>query len=224
MRRQATTTAARPKPTMAEVAPDWWALTQRLLELTAERDAKIARGQELARKVDPAALVYERTAAPPKPRKLTERAARLLGNLAPAPEPPPEVRAPNPLVPEIRETNREIAAIDEAIREIHAQLPRAHAEGSRKLCELWREDYHAVARRLCAAAVELGVAMLAHRQLTDELARQGASWAFFPPVDIGTLFDRLGDPADPHSPLRSFLARAAEVGQHDPASIPPDWR
>jgi hypothetical protein len=97
-------------------------------------------------------------------------------------------------------------------------VTRAHLEGSARLCALLMPKYKRIARRICAALVELGNADLEQREFMLRYRHAARST-----LRVVHSTGSLGDPRDFQSELRRLLYWAAECGHFDLADLPADW-
>lgn len=218
--------------TIYTVAPEWVELTEKHQALLKRRDELIAEVARHRKELVGSGLVNfhelnlqglkaarEAAGKPPRTIGPSEKASNLLGKFSPEPKPAPEPFSFEPRIArEMRERGEELAALQEAIDILQPQLTRAHLEGSARLCELLMPEYRTIARRICAALVELGNAELMHRQFMHR-HRNAARSMLRPVQGIGWL----GDPLEPASELRRLLEWAIECGHFDAADLPAEW-
>lgn len=221
-----------PEPTLEIVAPEWVKLSAKLQDLLAREDDLLVKIREQKKLVDGSGLAtfqqnniaarIAATEATGKPKRMigpSERAARLLDEFAPAPVPAPEPFSFEPGIARVqRELGEEVAAVREAIALLQPQVTRAHLEGSARLCALLMPKYKMIARRICAALVELGNADLEQREFMLRYRNAARST-----LRVVHATGGLGDPRDHQSELRRLLYWDAECGHFDLADLPEDW-
>lgn len=232
-------------PTLAEVSPEWKRLSDKVRELSERRDAihdelkEIdARQQRRASRI-PSPISFGQRAADlviekPTPRP-SEQALKLIGDdtlLPQESEPRPEstdakakrvVQYRHPDDKRAAELSAELTAVEEALAFLHPQWARAHRDGSRQLCALLSDEYQTVVDRLTQALMEVGNALIAHRDFVAAVARQGADPMWLRQVDAISLQEMFGDPKDSSSAIRRLLGFAAEIGRFDRDQLPDEW-
>lgn len=227
---------SRKLPTLADVSPVWRDMTLKLLELETEHEKLLAEAGALAELVVRAGeVVPSRRVSGPQPDPLSPAARAALGSLAPPP--PGPIPAPDPTRERaldhggraqnaVADLEVRIQGVQQALTVIRERLTRVHAEGSRLLCEAVRDDYAAVASRLCSALVDVANAMQAHDSFVAEVVADGAAPVFLPLLNtVGTrLQSFVGDLRSGDSPLCEVLKSAKEAGYHDPREALATWR
>jgi hypothetical protein len=223
-------------PTMATVYPEWKTLSDRIQVMFRREEtllgliaASVARQRVRDRSVMQSSgvnVVY-----PPKPAKpLSDAARALLDEFAPAPADEKSSNA-GPVIEYTRQCDiecaplaAELTSIREAKAVIHPLLTAAHREASKRLCAARLGEYRAHAAKLCGALVDLGDALIAHREFHAELTATGApDFAYFRPMDVAAVERALGNPSERYALLRRLLHSAAEGGHFDLTAIPDAW-
>ncbi len=232
-------TVAAPLPTLAEVHPIWKRVSDKVNTLCKRRDAIHVQLQALewiiGRQVryHSTSTVADVEVKPKPPAPLSEAAAALIGDdslMPDQPSPTVSTEKPKPVVTyqsaEMQQRATlaaELTAIEDALKVLQPQLAKAHQDGSRALCRLYEAEYAKRAGRVAGALIELATALRWHREYTQALTAQGADWLWHRPVDVATLFELLGDPADSQSEFRRWFVGAAEAGHFDLADLPREW-
>ena len=222
-----------PTLTFREVAPEWATFSDKFFELSVHEEQLLTEMQAELRAMEqtvgasggtlpPPHVQSGGSVPPPKPPKPIEAKVKELLTGVRIPEPEPELPAPDtesPYSKRMRSLAAEIGAVRDAKAMLQPLLFKAHIEGSRRYCDIRLAEYRAVATRLCDAMLELGDAVLAHDAFADRMISEGASYAYFKPLQP----DVVGDPRDRQSMVRTFLTWAAEAGHFDLSRIPYAW-
>jgi hypothetical protein len=216
--------------TLASIFPEWKVLSDQYCALCQREEAIQAEINSLNREIertsyanaDPRKLVRITTTPPIK--RISDAARRLLGSAAPPPEPPPALSVTTVSYDDARvQRQHDLSAELEAVREakpvLLQQLERAHAEGSRRLCEALAPEYTAIVKQLADAVIALGNAALMHELFLCE--HREALLGFLRPPAIELVAD---DPRQTDSRIRRFLRSAAEAGYFNLAQVPDAWR
>ena len=220
--------------TFREAAPDWAAMSERLLQLNV-REAEILEELDVQQRALnevvgasggtfplPEVMRKAPSQQPLPVKPMGQRVKELLSGV-PMPEPQPELpRNPDvetPYSKRMRELCAELEDVRAAIALLHPAVAAATKEGSQRYCTLRLDEYNAMCERICRALIEFGEAAIAHDAFVFDLVEQGAQPAFLKPVYL----DDIGRPRDPTSALRRFLGWAAEAGHLDGRLIPAGW-
>jgi hypothetical protein len=221
------------RPTMASVSPRFAAAMTKYAELRG-REAEIEDElRPLAQEVrsnrhlslsEIERQTLELPRPPVKPIDASPRAKELLGDLAPDPKMPGDVRdnilLRHPTYARMRELSSELDAVREALKHVAETLEYERKKATLALAPLLREEYAAIAQQYAAALVALGNVRAAHDRYIKERRAEGMLVASLRPVvsELG------GDPLDKDSDIRRALAWAIEAGHVESDVIPAEWR
>src|ERR1019366_2434846 len=112
----------------------------------------------------------------------------------------------------------QLDAVRTAISLIHEPLRKSWLDGSASYCDALAPEYRRIAGSVAAAAIELGVAMMAHERFADDLRSQGVARARLGPLPLSDL----GMPTK-NSPFSRLLKAAVEYGYVHIDDVPTDW-
>ncbi|HLY58234.1 MAG TPA: hypothetical protein VKS60_21910 [Stellaceae bacterium] len=221
---KAPTAAVAPRPTLAELSPEYVRLSRLSAELSQRHDELIALLLPITRRIAERGNSgmwwgSPRAAEVKKPSAAEIGAAELLGDGAPAP-PPPAMPRVDAETAEMDRLSRELEIVEEAQRIVGPRLERERTAASIRLCDLVLPEYRAIVDRMFDALVALGEAMLDQKDLVAGLRLEGAL-----PGALRLLrLDALGDPTDSGSELRRLFAEAIEHGHIAADRLPQTWR
>lgn len=177
-------------PSLADVSPEYVALTQK-------RDKLAAQLGKL--QIEHADLMDEiaRTTIPLARRERDARVAALLNDESAMAISKPHVR--------LSEINREIPDLTAAIEVLANQIGQARYRASEKILDDVRPRYAQCIEAICRALLILREASANYVALTDDLSGKDVSWLSLNPMPAGFA----GNPHDRYSKTANYLREAA---------------
>jgi hypothetical protein len=182
-------------------------------ELLARQEVVHAAAVPLAERGKRAMASWQAQLPKPKVKPVVRHsgAVALLDNLLP--EQTHEELNPPPPRPswdgevELSELSAEAESIQEALKLLAPELPKARREYSKLVAAQRGEEYTAIVETIVDAANAFSETLLQHHVFINDRREDGVAWRYFRPIDVTTHF---GDLAEDFSPLRRLVLAAIE--------------
>jgi len=118
------------------------------------------------------------------------------------------------------DSRQELANLDEAIALLNFEIEKLVPPASVVIRERVREEHDRRAHALVHSLIEAGKRAADYQELADALNAERVWWAELEAVH----FPPLGNPADRHSPLRSYFRELLKGRHLTPRDLPAEWR